>query len=92
MMPAVFLEPLGEIALRHKHAARIVVANVERDERPTVVTILSEAVDRRGAAKAVHHLEIDGVFSENLVEHAAHGALFTPHLDAHGCWSQKSRR
>ena len=76
-------KPRGQVLLRHEHAARVEVADVEHDQFAAVI-VLGNVVDRCGAAEAVHQTEADGVVIEHRREHAAHGALLGPDLDAVG--------
>ena len=37
MIAAVFRDPRGQICFRHEHAARVIIADIEYDQRSTIV-------------------------------------------------------
>src|SRR6516165_6274465 len=82
-MAVILAEPGRQILLRHEQAARVEVADVERDQLSTVV-VLGNVVDRSRAAKPVHYAEADRVTVKHRLKHAADGALLGPHLAAGG--------
>ena len=81
MIAVILGEPLRQIALRHVHAGRVVIADIEDDQR-TAVVILRNVIDRGCAGEAVHDAEADAVLVEHRREHAAHGALLAHHQHA----------
>jgi hypothetical protein len=84
-------KPLRQVDFRHEQAGRIEVADIERDQRTTVI-ILGNIEDRGSATEAVHHAETDRILIKHWLEHAAHGALLAPYFAADGLRFQKSRR
>ena len=81
MVAAILFEPFGQVVLRHEHAARVVVADVEHDQRRpssswamswTEVAPLNPCMTRKPTPYS----------SSTGLKHAAHGALLAPHLDA----------
>src|SRR6516225_860838 len=82
MVAVVLLQPIRQIALRHVHAARIVVADIEGDEI-TPVTIIGNVMHNGRRREAVHYPKANAVMVKHRSQHAAYGALLTPNLDTH---------
>src|SRR5262245_13318718 len=79
MVAVVLGESGGQVHLRHEQAAWVEVADIERNQIATVV-ILSNVVNRGGAAKSVHDAKADGILVEHRLQHASDGAFLGPNL------------
>ena len=80
MLAVVFFKSLRQILLGHAQTARIPVADVKHDQRPTVVT-LRDVVDGGGAREPVHNPEPYAVFIEHGLKNATYGALLGPDFE-----------
>ena len=81
MIAVILGEPLRQIALRHVHAGRVVIADVEDDQRAAIV-VAGDLIDRGSAAEAMHDPKADAVFVQHWRKDAAHCALLGPNLTA----------
>src|SRR5262249_15230760 len=73
----------GEVVFRHEHAAGVIIANVEHDERPAVV-ILGNIVNCSGTGEAMHNPKPNSKLIKHGGKHAADSTFFRPHLNAGG--------